>query len=342
MNRRNFVKSIGAVPLITASSTTSNDLPIIKPPRLKTGDTVGLICPAAPAYNREELKSIEESMQALGLNLKYGKNFWNRYGYLAGTDPERAADVNTMFADESVKMILCVHGGWGCARILPLLDYNLIRSNPKIIIGYSDVTALLLGIHAKTGLVTFHGPVGSSTWNKFSVDFFKKVLMLGEEVTMQNPIIIGDNLAQTNDRISTINSGITQGKLLGGNLTVLSHLIGTEYVPDWESSIFFAEDIGEAPYSVDRMITHLKLAGVFDKINGFVFGKCTDCKPGSGGYGSLTLEDIWRDHIQPSQKPAFTGAMIGHIEDKFTIPIGINAEINADKGTIRLLEAAVL
>lgn len=341
MHRRNFLKVAGTLPIINAV-TTRNSLPIIKPPRLKSGDTVGLICPAAPAYNREELKTIEESMLALGLKVKYGKNFWNRYGYLAGTDAERAADVNAMFADESVNMILCVHGGWGCARILPLLDYGLIRQNPKIIIGYSDVTALLLGIHAKTGLVTFHGPVGSSTWNEFSVDYFKNVLMNAESVTMKNPKIIGDNLAQTNDRISAINNGVSQGKLLGGNLTVLSHLIGTEYVPNWNNSIFFAEDISEAPYSVDRMITHLKLAGIFNEINGFVFGKCTDCKPGGGGYGSLTLEDIWRDHIKPLNKPAFTGTMIGHIEDKFTIPLGINAEINANKGTIQLLEAAVV
>jgi muramoyltetrapeptide carboxypeptidase len=341
MNRRHFVTSIAAVPLIATIPDSSNAFPIIKPPRLKTGDTVGLICPAAPAYNREELKSIEESMQGLGLKITYGKNFWNRYGYLAGTDAERAADVNAMFADKSVTMILCVHGGWGCARILPLLDYDLIRKNPKIIIGYSDITALLLGIHSKTGLVTFHGPVGSSTWNKFSVDYFKKILMEGEAVTMQNPNVIGDNLTQTNDRISTINSGVTTGKLLGGNLTVLSHLIGSEYVPDWSNSIFFCEDVSEAPYSVDRMITHLKLVEILNEINGFVFGKCTRCTVGSGSYGSLTLEDIWRDHIQPLQKPAFTGAMIGHIEDKFTIPLGIEAEINADAGTIELLEAAV-
>lgn len=341
MNRRNFVTSIATMPLL-ATIPKSKTLPTIKPPRLKSGDTVGLICPAAPAYNREEVKSIEESMQALGLNIKYGKNFWNRYGYLAGTDEERAADVNAMFADKSVNMILCVHGGWGCARILPLLDYELIRSNPKIIVGYSDITALLLGIHAKTGLVTFHGPVGASTWNGFSVDYFKRVLMNAEAVAYKNPDKVGDNLAQVDNRITTINSGDTSGKLLGGNLTVLSHLVGSKYLPDWKNSILFLEDISEAPYKVDRMITQLKLAGIFNEMNGFIFGKCTDCKPGGGGYGSLTLEDIWRDHIKPSQKPAFTGAMIGHIEDKFTIPIGINAEINANKGTIRLLEAAVL
>ena len=239
-------------------------------------------------------------------------------------------------------MILCVHGGWGCARILPLLDYELIRKKPKIIIGYSDITALLLGIHNQTGFVTFHGPVGSSTWNKFSIDYFRKVLMEGEAVTMQNPSLIGDNLVQTNDRISTINSGVITGKLLGGNLTVLSHLIGTKYLPDWKNSLLFCEDMSEVTYSVDRMITHLKLAGILHKISGFVFGKCTRCNVGSGSYGSLTLKDIWRDHIQPFQKPAVTREMIGHIEDKLTIPLGIEAEINADKGTIKLLQAAVI
>ena len=338
MNRRDFIQNIAVVP---ALGLTLEDHIILKPKRLKAGDTIGLVCPAAPAFSKETVQIVAESMQALGFKVKYGKNIWKRYGYLAGTDEERASDINEMFGDSSVQGILCVHGGWGCARLLTLLDYQMIKKNPKVIVGYSDITALLLGIHAQTGLVTFHGPVGGSTWNDFSVKYFKSVLMNAEKVKYENPKSKGDNLTQVEDRISTINSGITKGKLIGGNLTVLSHIMESKYVPDFKKSIVFLEDVEEQPYSVDRMLNHLKLCGVFEEMAGFVFGKCTKCEPGTGSYGSLTLEDLWEDYIKPTKKPAFVGAMIGHINNKFTMPIGIEAEINADLGTIQFLESGV-
>ncbi|MDP1817191.1 MAG: LD-carboxypeptidase [Leadbetterella sp.] len=338
MNRRDFIQNIAISP---ALGLRLDDNKILKPKRLKAGDTIGLVCPAAPAYSKETVEVVAESMQALGFKVKYGKNIWKRYGYLAGNDAERAADINEMFADSNVKAILCVHGGWGCARILPLLNYQMIKNNPKVIVGYSDVTALLLGIHAQTGLVTFHGPVGGSTWNDFSVKYFKSVLMNAEKVKYENPINKGDNLTQVEDRISTINRGIAKGKLIGGNLTVLCHILGSKFVPNFKNAIVFCEDVQEQPYSVDRMINHMKLCGVFEEMNGFVFGKCTKCEPGEGSYGSLTLEDLWEDHIKPTKKPAFVGSMIGHINNKFTIPIGIEAEINADQGIIQFLESSV-
>ncbi len=338
MNRRNFIQNLAIAPALTIPVAQPI---IIKPKRLIAGDTIGLVCPAAPAYSKEQVQVVIESLEALGFKVKLGKNLWKRYGYLAGTDEERASDVNEMFADSSVKGILCVHGGWGCARILPLLDYEAIRRNPKVIVGYSDVTALLLGIHVMTGLVTFHGPVGGSTWNDFSVKYFTAVLMNAEKVKYENPNTKGDNLTQVEDRIATINSGTARGKMIGGNLTVLCHILGSKYTPDFKNAILFCEDVEEQPYSVDRMINHLRLVGAFEAMNGFVFGKCTKCEPGSGSYGSLTLEDLWEDHIKPAKKPAFTGAMIGHITNKFTIPIGIEAEINADAGTIQFLESAV-
>lgn len=338
MNRRNFIQNLAIAPVVTNPFSASK---AIKPKRLKAGDTIGLVCPAAPAYSKEQVQVLVESMQALGFKVKLGKNLWKRYGYLAGTDEERAADINEMFADSSVNGILCMHGGWGCARILPFLNYDSIKRNPKVIVGYSDVTALLLGINAMTGLVTFHGPVGGSTWNDFSVKYFKAILMDGEMVKYENPKSKGDNLTQVDDRISTINNGVARGKMLGGNLTVLCHILGSKYAPDFKNAILFCEDVEEQPYSVDRMINHLKLTGAFGDMNGFVFGKCTKCEPGSGSYGLLTLEDLWEDHIKPTQKPAFSGTMIGHITNKFTIPIGIQVEINANTGTIQFLESAV-
>ncbi|RRA98056.1 S66 peptidase family protein [Larkinella rosea] len=336
-SRRNFLQTLTAAAATTAFRPP---LSVIKPPRLKPGDTVALVGPAAPAFTHETVQVAVESLQVLGFKTVVAKHVFDRYGYLAGTDADRAADLNAVFADSTVDGIMAMHGGWGCARLLPLLDYNVIRRNPKILVGYSDITALLLGIYAQTGLVTMHGAVGSATFNPFTVNYFRQTLMDAQAVLMENPRDKGDLLAQVKDRVMTLYPGKVRGRLLGGNLTVLSHLMGSKYLPDWKNSILFLEDIGEDVYRMDRMITQLKLAGVLDQISGFVFGKCTDCEPGKG-YGSLTLEDVFRDHIVPLKKPAYSGAMIGHITHKFTVPLGIEAEIDAEAGTIRLLEPAV-
>ena len=339
-SRRSFLQTAGLAPFL---SLPVNQPPasIIKPARLRPGDTIGLFCPAAPAYNQETVKIAQESLLALGFPTKLGPHIYDRYGYLAGRDADRVSDLHAFFDDRSVKAVMAIHGGWGCARLLPLLDYDLIQRNPKILIGYSDITALLLAVHAKTGLVTMHGPVGSATFNAFTVDWFKRVLIEGETVTMRNPSEKGDNLTQTQDRITTLRPGLARGRLVGGNLTVLSHLVGSPYLPDWRNTILFLEDTHEDIYRLDRMLMHLKLAGILDQIAGFVFGKCSDCGPGNGSYGSLTLDDVLTEYIIPLNKPAFSGAMIGHIRDKFTVPLGIDTEIDATAGTIRLLESAV-
>ena len=334
-SRRSFLQASSLVPFLSLT-TTQSPPSIIKPARLKQGDTIGLFCPAAPAYSQETVKIAQESLQALGFQTKLGPHIYDRYGYLAGRDADRVADLHAFFDDKSVKAVMAIHGGWGCARLLPLLDYDLIQRNPKILIGYSDITALLVAIYAKTGLVTMHGPVASATFNAFTVDWFKRALMDGETLTMRNPTDKGDNRTQTENRITTLRPGLARGRLVGGNLTVLSHLLGSPYLPDWRNTILFLEDTHEDIYRVDRMLTHLKLAGILSQIAGFVFGKCTDCGPGSG-YGSLTMEDVMNEHIIPLGKPAFSGAMIGHIRDKFTVPLGIDTEIDATAGTIRLL-----
>ncbi|MCU0444980.1 MAG: LD-carboxypeptidase [Microscillaceae bacterium] len=345
MNRRNFLQNAG-VAGVTTTFLSSFDNPImqntiLKPPRLKTGDTIGLVCPAGAPFLRETIQITQESVEALGFKVKLGKYLTTRSGYFTAKDTDRAQDLLQMFADTQVKGILAVQGGWGSARLLNLLDYDLIRKNPKVLIGYSDITALLNSIFAKSGLITFHGPVGASSWNSFSTDWFKKILMLGESAFFQNPKEKGDNLTQVNDRIMTINGGKAKGKLLGGNLTILSTLMGTPYLPDWKGNILFVEDINEGIYKIDRMLTHLRLAGVLGQLSGFVFGKCTDCGPGDGVYGSATFEDLLDEHIKPLGIPAFYGAMIGHIGNKFTIPVGVEAEIDAGKGTIQLLESPV-
>jgi muramoyltetrapeptide carboxypeptidase len=248
--------------------------------------------------------------------------------------------VSALFADPEVKGVLAVRGGWGSARLLPHLDFEVIRRHPKVLVGYSDLTALLNPIHARTGLVTFHGPVGVSTWTPFSVEHLRRVLVDGEALTLANPTEAGESLVPVQDRVWTITPGMARGRLLGGNLTVLSALVGTPYLPDFEGAVLFLEDVREQIYRIDRMLTQLALAGILRRVRGVVIGKCTDCDPGEG-YGSLTLEEVFDDHLKPLGVPAWHGAMIGHIDRQFTLPIGLEVEIDAGKGTIRLLEAAV-
>lgn len=316
--------------------------PVLKPSRLRPGDTVGLVNPASATFVTQDLDLACDVVTALGLKAKRGAHVLARYGYLAGRDQDRAADLMAMFADPLVKGIVAVRGGWGCARLLPHLDFELIRRHPKVLVGYSDVTALLLAIHARTGLVTFHGPVGISSWPEFSVAYWRQTIFDGEAVTMANPSDKGEQLVQTEYRVRTLTPGKARGRLLGGNLTVLSHLVGTPYLPEWDGAILFLEDVGEDIYRIDRMLTQLGQAGILKKIAGFVFGTCKDCKPGGDGYGSLTLEEVLGDHIAPLGVPAYDGAAFGHLGKQFTLPVGVEAELDAEAGTIRLLERAVV
>ena len=350
MQRRKFIQNIGIggllLPLnpISLNATENNHLPkdALIPEALQEGDTIGIVSPASAIFESEPYEIAKESFEAMGLKVKFGKNTRNRYGHLAGTDEERAEELNEMFRDKSIKAIIALRGGSGAARILDKLDYEAIRKNPKIFIGYSDITALHLAIFEKTGLTTFHGPVAVSTWNSFSSDYLKRLLFEKEAITYNNPTEKGDELVQTKNRIRVIKEGTVKGELLGGNLSVLTGIMGSEYFPkDWTGKILYLEDVGEKIYAVDRMMTQLYLAGVFDQISGFVFGKCTDCDPGGSGYGSLTLEEVIDHYIKPLNIPAYSGAMIGHIDDNVTLPNGIEAELDAATGTIKLLSPAV-
>ena len=339
--RRAFLRAAGAGALGLCARPAASASGVVKPKRLRLGDTVGLIAPANATFLQVELDVARETLEALGLRVKAGAHLLDRYGYLAGRDADRAADVNALFADRDVRAVLALRGGWGSARLLPHLDYAAIRRHPKVLMGYSDVTALLNAVQARTGLVTFHGPVGISTWTPFSIESMAAVLFEGDTPTLANPAELRDGLVQVEDRIQTITPGRARGRLLGGNLTVLTAIVGTPYLPDLDGAILFLEDTGEAVYRMDRMLTHLKLAGLLGRIKGFVFGRCTDCKPGEG-YGALTLDEVFADHVKPLGVPAFRGSMIGHIDRQFTVPVGLPAEIDAAAGTIRLLEPAVV
>ena len=338
--------TLAAVPAANAflSSRQASPTPpsTTLPARLSAGDTVGVVAPASATFQTVDIAIARESLEALGLKVRIGKHVLARHGYLAGLDKDRAADINAFFADDDVRAVLPIRGGWGSSRVLPHLDYDLIRANPKVVVGFSDITALHMGIQAKTGLVTFHGPNGMGRWDEWSLDYFKRVLFNGEAVAMENPTKLSDRnaLAQTEHRVQTITPGTARGRLLGGNLTVLTAILGSPYVPSFDGAILFLEDVGEDLYRVDRMFTQLKLAGVLERIRGFVFGTCAECEPGEG-FASLTLEEILGDHIKPLGVPAWFGAMIGHQTPQWTVPVGIEAEIDATKGTVRMLAPAV-
>ena len=345
MHRRAFLQTIGfaslAAPLGVPLSSAAPS--VVKPKRLVAGNTVALVSPASATFQSIDVQIAKESLEALGLTVHLGEHLLERHGYLGGDDKARATDINALFADKEVAAIHPIRGGWGSSRVLPVLDFDLIRRNPKVLLGYSDITALLLAIHAKTGLVTFHGPIGMGRWDAFSIDYYKRVLFDGETLTYQNKHDLSETnaLIQTEFRVQTITPGTARGRLLGGNLTVLTGIVGSPYLPDWDNAILFTEDVHEEPYRIDRMLTQLKLAGVLNRIKGFVFGSCSECAPGEGSYGALTLEEIFNDHIKPLGIPAWQGAMIGHQQPQWTLPEGLEVEIDATAGTIRLTEAPV-
>lgn len=336
--RKDFLKttalaSLAGLPSRTIKQDKSQVKPVqkIKPRALKTGDTLGLVAPASPIYETTVFERMLTDLKALGFNLKPGKHVRAQRGYLAGTDAERSEDLMVMFKDPEIDGIMCIRGGWGCNRILPLLDYSMVQQNPKVFCGFSDITSLHMAFYQKSNLITFHGPVGKSVWTDLTSNAFNAVTREGEKPSYTIPEKYDDGF--------TIHPGTVKGPLFGGNLTVLVSLIGSGYLPTFENAILFLEDIGEKVYKIDRMLTQLKMAGILNQIGGFVFGKCTDCQAGDN---SLTLREVFDDHIKPLGIPAFYGAMISHEDDNITLPIGISAEINATQKTIHLLEKAVV
>lgn len=356
MKRRDFLKTgslAGAAAVAGAKAPAYMGAPAyryaspfapLKAKRLKAGDTVGLVAPASAIYQDVEVDIARESLEALGLKVRVGQHLRDKHGYLAGNDKDRADDINRFFKDDDVAGVICIRGGWGSARLLPFIDFDAIRKNPKVFMGYSDITALHNAIQAKTGLITFHGPVGLGRWDTWSVDWVKRVLFDAEAVTMSNKKDLSErnSLTQVDNRTRTITPGNARGKMMGGNLTVLTAILGSSYVPDYSGAIVFLEDVQENLYRIDRMLTSLDLAGILGKAKGVIFGMCSECSPGNDNYSALTLEEILADHVKTLNVPAWQGAMIGHDTPQWTVPFGLDVEIDAVACTVTMTEPAVL
>lgn len=336
MKRSDFIKTstgliVGAASLssFTNAVETNTEAPII-PRSLKRGDTIGITAPSGAIWNKSHIDKVQKILRAEGFKTLLGKTLYEQDGYLAGNDELRARELMEMYGDKNISAILTMRGGWGCARILDQLDYAIIRDNPKIIIGFSDITSLINAIYQKTNTITFHGPCGYSSWGGFTMENVLQTLVSGRPFEMKNP----SNYAAD---LKTWTKGKARGRLIGGNLTVICSMIGTEFEPNWEGNLLFLEEIGEEPYRIDRMLWQLKQNGVYDKINGLILGSFKDCNP-EEPEKSFSLDEVFSQHFSTSKFPVYQGAAIGHIAPKFTVPIGVMAEMNADNWTINTLE----
>lgn len=335
INRRAALGGMASLPLALGLPKIASSRETRKAPTLSLGDTVGLVAPAS-AVSHAEIDYALHNIRGMGLLPRLGAHVARQDGYLAGTDAERASDLNAMFADGDVKAIFSIRGGWGGARLLELLDWDLIRRQPKLLIGYSDVTSLHLAIAAKAGFATVHAPNAGSPWPKASWESLWRLAFTGETPTLSGQI----ELAQA-PQTRTITPGLARGKLLGGNLTVLTTLMGTPWVPDFEGAVLFMEDVNEEEYRIDRMLQQLSLAGVLGKLSGVVFGRCRSCASSDPDYAGLSLDDVLDHHLAPLGVPAFVGANIGHHRGQLSLPHGGEVEIDAEARTIALREPIV-
>jgi muramoyltetrapeptide carboxypeptidase len=349
MKRRDALKALTLMPLMLRpllageGNSVQRRIRKIKPKRLKAGDTIGVIAPAS-GVSEETFERGLQNLADLGFQTKVGKNARGRNGFLSGTDQERLDDLHWAFRDKEIKAVWSIRGGYGASRLLPRIDYRLIRRNPKILVGFSDITALHLAIYQKTGLVTFHGPNAASNFTDYSKNHIVNTLMnpvSGYEIKLPEPPTDEEEdpeLYQTN----IIRKGKCRGELIGGNLSLLIALTGTPFgLNKVKGKILFIEDVNESPYRVDRMLTQLRqsinmrsLAGI--AVGVFTRGKTENDEP------SQSMLDVLNERLGDLRIPVIHGLSFGHIRENFTIPLGIKAEMNTAKSTVTFLETAVL
>jgi muramoyltetrapeptide carboxypeptidase len=315
--------------------------PLLRPPRLEPGDRVCLIAPAGPLLERDDITRAKALCSALGYEPVVGKNAYSRYGYCAGTDDQRLADLNGALQDSSVDAIWCIRGGYGSIRLLDQVDYSAMARQPKPLIGFSDVSALLNAVTRLTGVVTFHGPVARAAMPGFSRNHFERVLTVaaapGRLDRLPQP---ADVMVPQENRVVTLCRGVAEGPLAGGNLSLLQCLIGTPYFPELAGAILFLEDVDEDLYRIDRMLAHLRLIGALRRLAGVVIGRFTRLER-SGSDGALGFDEVLAHYFEPLAIPVAYGFPIGHIDAQWTLPLGIRARLDADAGELELLEPAV-
>jgi muramoyltetrapeptide carboxypeptidase len=310
---------------------------------LKPGDTVGLITPATHVPDPDRLALAERTMKYFGLRMKMGKNAGKRMNDYRTSIEERLDDLHAMFRDKTVDAVFAIRGGYGSMQLLDRIDYDLIRRNPKIFLGYSDITAMHLAINKHSKLVTFHGPITLSRFTDYTQKYFRKALFETQPIgTVTNPP--ESNELRPSHPLRTIRPGIATGPLIGGNLTLISNTMGTPYEIETKARVLFLEDVDEEPYSIDRMLTHLRLAGKFDGVAGVIFGECQDCRPKDYKPSSAIpygLGEVLDNILGDLKVPVLYGLTIGHTDDQLTLPLGVAATLDASNRTLEIKEAGV-
>ena len=309
----------------------------LKPQRLRKGDVIGLAAPASAVTDPSKINRGVRYLERLGYRVTMGEHVGKVHGYLAGTDRERVADLHALFADRRVKAIIAIRGGYGTPRLLSMLDYRLISRNPKILVGFSDITALQLALWKQCRLLTFHGPMAgvemAGTIDPFTEEQFWRT------VTSTKPM--GRIRFPVRDSLHVLQTGTATGRLMGGNLSLVVSLLGTHYFPVISSAVLFLEETGEEPYRVDRMMTQLRNAGVMAGVGAVLTGAFSDCKPGDKSKPSLSVEDVLTDAARLARKPFVSGMPFGHVRKKITLPVGLRVKVNAERPSMEFLEAAV-
>ena len=312
------------------------------PPRLSPGDTLGIIAPASAPPDSNAIERSVAVLENLGFKGRLAPNVRKRWGFLAGSDRERASDLMKMFTDRRVNGIVCVRGGYGTARLLPLLDYRAILAHPKIFVGYSDITSLHCAFLVKANLVSFHGPMLNSDFIKpdlpdFTLHGFLRTLM---QRVPAGSICQG----YTKRTVTILRDGVASGPLLGGNISILCAALGTPYQPSFKGRILFFEDLDEVPYRFDRMLTQLLNAGLLQQVAGIAIGinkNCKDPKARKSKEYRQTLADVFRERLQPLRVPIVSGLPFGHIPYNATLPIGVRVTLDGNLGDLRITESAV-
>ena len=320
---------LSAITMSTAiSALPAFPSPMRKPPMLRRGDRIGLIAPASPLAENEIVAGLEH-VRLLRLEPVLGDFVRAHDGYLAGTDEERAADFNRMARDSAIRGIFALRGGYGTMRILDRLDYAAIAADPKVIMGFSDITAVLNAVARRSRVITFHGPVASreTTFDPVARAYIEQACMSTDP--------IGELRAPD---ATVIAAGRARGPIAGGNLSLVSALVGTPWVPAIHNSLLLLEETDEQPYRIDRMLTQLRLAGVFKAASGVIFGACTNCLPKGP---SFSFEEVLSDRLGDLGRPVISGVSVGHIPDQWVLPIGLEAELDAQGRTLRIAEPAV-
>lgn len=311
---------------------------IVKPKKLSKGDVIGIISPASSPDDLTRIENGVKYFEKLGYRVEIGRNVGKYHGYLAGTNEERLEDLHDMFKNKNVKAIICVRGGYGSPRLLDKIDYKLIAANPKIFVGYSDITALQLAFLKKIGLVTFAGPM-------VAVDFYDEVSPFTEEMfwaVITSKKSFGKIHLPDDEKIFSITKGNIKGRIVGGNLALVTSLVGTDFMPDFKEKILFLEEVGELPYRVDRMLNQLKLAKLLKQVKGVILGAFIDCNEIDPNKRTLTLGEVISDYFEDLNIPIVYNFKHGHIKNNITIPFGTMFKLNASRNYVEIAESAVV